>query len=50
LSASTSAGGITVSVIRDPAVGAIVLTMMLRFLPSSASVWLRPCNPSLAIE
>jgi hypothetical protein len=50
LSASIRFCGSTVSVMREPAIGAIVLTRTFFFLPSSARVWAKPWMPSLAIE
>lgn len=38
----------TVSVILDPADGAMALQVILYFRPSIASVLLRPTNPSFA--
>ena len=48
LYSSNKPGGITVSVILDPAEGAIALHLMLYFLPSIAKVLLSPTRPSLA--
>jgi hypothetical protein len=47
-SASSRSFGITVSVRREPAMGAIVLTRIPRFFPSSASVLEKPTSPSFA--
>lgn len=41
-------GGMTVSVSRDPATGAIVLQWMLYLRPSIAKVLASPSKPSLA--
>ena len=49
LSASMSSLGRTVSVRREPAMGAMVFTRTFFFLPSSASVFDRPSRPSFAI-
>jgi len=43
-------GGNTVSVIRDPAIGAITLHLMSFFFPSMAKVFVNPTIPSLAIN
>ena len=45
---SYTPGGITVSVILDPAIGAIVLHLMLFFWPSIAKVFDKPRAPSFA--
>jgi hypothetical protein len=47
--ASMSSLGRTVSVRREPAIGAMVLTRTLYLRPSAASVKPRPTRPSLAV-
>ena len=50
LRAAMRSGGSTVSVMREPAMGAMVLTRTFFLPPSMARVCAKPCRPSLAIE
>ena len=47
--ASMRFGGSTVSVMRDPAMGAMALTWMFFLRPSMARVFERPTRPSFAV-
>jgi len=49
-SLSRTSFGITVSVILEAAIGAIVLVNILYFSPSLARVRVNPWSPSLAVE
>ncbi len=42
--------GRTVSVMREPAIGAMAFTKTFFLRPSIARVWARPTSPSLAVE
>jgi hypothetical protein len=48
--ASVTSLGITVSVMRVPARGAMQLVLMFLFSPSLARAWVKPQSPSLAVE